>query len=210
MSYNCEVIHAKLSTLKRYSFPFDEARIPKNGIYILYEVGETGHSSDRIVRIGTHTGDNQLLSRLKQHFVKENKDRSVFRKNIGRCILNKANDDYLTKWEWDLTTRANKEKYGKLVDPAYQAEVEHKVTKYIQENFSFTVIEVLDKVDRLRIESRLISEVSKCNSCRPSNHWLGLSSPKIKIRESGLWLVNELYKETFSKDELQDFLSLIH
>jgi len=44
-----------------------------------------------------------LCSRLKQHFAKENKDRSVFRKNIGRCILNKANDDYLTKWEWDLT-----------------------------------------------------------------------------------------------------------
>ena len=42
---------------------------------------------DRIVRIGTHTGENQLRSRLMQHFVKENKNRSIFRKNIGRCFF---------------------------------------------------------------------------------------------------------------------------
>ena len=39
------------------------------------------------MNICTHTGKNQLISRLKQHFTNMNKDRSIFRKNIGRCLL---------------------------------------------------------------------------------------------------------------------------
>jgi hypothetical protein len=60
----------------------------------------------RIVRIGTHTGANQLCSRLKQHFLNEMKDRSIFRKNIGRCLLKQANDPFLEFWELDLTSHA--------------------------------------------------------------------------------------------------------
>ena len=89
MSIICDKIHYALNSLKRYYFPITETEIYKNGIYVLFEKGETAHKVDRIVRIGTHTGNNQLPSRIKQHFVTENKDRSIFRKNIGRCILNK-------------------------------------------------------------------------------------------------------------------------
>ena len=64
---------------------------------------------DRIVRIGTHTGENQLRSRLMQHFVKENKNRSIFRKNIGRCFLNIENQDYLDSWELDITPKEGRE-----------------------------------------------------------------------------------------------------
>ena len=32
-------------------------------------------------------------------FVKENKNRSIFRKNIGRCLLNKDQSEYLPLWE---------------------------------------------------------------------------------------------------------------
>ena len=53
---------------------------------------------DRIVRIGTHRGDNNLYNRLKEHFINENKDRSIFRKNIGRALLNKNQDSYLEIW----------------------------------------------------------------------------------------------------------------
>ncbi|MEQ8154920.1 MAG: hypothetical protein ABRQ25_08580 [Clostridiaceae bacterium] len=53
------------------------------------------------------------------------------------------------------------------------------------------------------MESRLISTVSLCKECFPSEGWLGRFSPKAKIRESGLWLVNELYKEPMSEEELK-------
>ena len=50
------------------------------------------------------------------------------------------------------------------------------------------------KAQRPDLESKLISTVSLCQECKPSKDWLGLYSPKEKIREGGLWLVNELYK----------------
>jgi hypothetical protein len=203
MSQICNDLHVFFSNLKRYSFPFDEKEIPKNGIYILYEKGEYAHGVDRIVRVGTHTGTDQLRSRLKQHFLKENKDRSIFRKNIGRAILAQNNDRFLEQWEWDLTTRANKDKYLPLLDQEKQSDIEKQVSEYIQEAFSFVVFEVDTKELRLDLESKIISTVSLCNECKPSIDWLGLSSPKQKIHESGLWLVNELYKTPLSEDDLK-------
>ncbi len=194
MSQVCESVHHLFANRQRHSFPFDESKIPPNGIYILFEKGEKAHGTDRIVRIGTHTGDDQLRSRLRQHFTQENKDRSIFRKNIGRALLSKASDPFLEQWEWDLTTKANKEKYLPLLDTKKQAQLEQEVSRYIRENFSFCVFEVEGKAQRLDLESKLISTVSLCKECKPSAKWLGLHSPKEKIRESGLWLVNELYK----------------
>jgi len=194
MSKVCEAVHQLFSEVKRDTFPFDETQIPHNGIYILFEKGERAHGTDRIVRIGTHTGENQLRSRLRQHFVAENKDRSIFRKNIGRALLSKRDDPFLVQWEWDLTTRANKERYLPLLDSQKQECVEQEVSSYIRENFSFCVFGVEGKEQRLDLESKLISTVSLCQECKPSKNWLGLYSPKEKIRESGLWLVNELYK----------------
>ena len=202
MSEKCNELHQMFNNMEKLTFPFIDSDIPLNGIYILFEKGELAHGTHRIVRVGTHTGDNQLVSRLKQHFIKENKDRSIFRKNIGRCILNKENDPFLDKWELDLTTREAKEKYSNLIDFDKQKEIEKKVSKYIQENFSFIVFPVVDKAKRLRLESRIISTVSLCKECTPSNNWLGLFSPKRKIRESGLWLVNELYKQPLSDEDM--------
>lgn len=136
MSKECEAIHVLARSLERHDFPFSESQIPLNGIYILFEKGEDGHGGDRIVRIGTHTGENQLRSRLKQHFLNE-------------------------------------------------------------------------KSKRLETESKVISTVSWCKNCRPSNNWLGNSSPKQKIVESGLWLVNELYKTPFDASGLEDLSKLI-
>jgi hypothetical protein len=44
--------------------------------------------------------------------------------------------------------------------------------------------------------------VSLCQECRPTEQWLGRWSPKEKIRDSGLWLVNELFKTPLSVDDL--------
>ncbi len=202
MTKKCEFLHAIFNSLKVHSFPFNENEIPKNGIYILFEKGELGHNTNRIV--GTHTGNNQLISRLKQHFLNENKDRSIFRKNIGRALLNKTKDAYLDVWEIDLTTKEAKGKFSKLIDSEKQKILEREITKYLQDNFSFVVFQVDDKNKRLELESKIISTVSKCKECKPSSTWLGLFSTKEKIREKGLWQVNELGKEQFSEKELDD------
>ena len=201
MGQICHQLHLFFNRLPVLAFPFDTNKIPQNGIYILFETGETGHGTNRIVRIGTHTGDNQLRSRLKQHYIQENKDRSIFRKNIGRAILNRDRDPFLPQWELDLTTREAKQKYKNVVDYSRQKQIEQRVTKYIQANFRFIVFCVNEKEQRLDWESKIISTVSLCTECQPSSSWLGIYSPIEKIRQSGLWNVNELYKKPLSDGE---------
>ena len=202
MSEICNELHQLFNNLERFRFPLDENKIPLNGIYVLFEAGEKAHGKDRIVRIGAHTGDSQLRSRLQQHFINENKDRSIFQKNIGRALLNGKGDTFLKQWELDLTSRKDKEKYRHVIDFKKQARVEKAVTEYIQNQLSFVAFQVDNKEERLSLESKMISTVSLCKECKPSRNWLGLSSPKTKIRESGLWLVNELYKEPLTKNNL--------
>lgn len=79
MSNNCDILHQWFNKMQKHTFPFDKHQIPENGIYILFEKGELAHSGMRIVRVGTHRGDGQLLSRLSQHFLKEKKDRKKYR-----------------------------------------------------------------------------------------------------------------------------------
>ena len=165
MSEKCKQLHQWFNNLERFSFPFDKRKIPRNGIYILFEKGETAHGMDRIVRIGTHTGKNQLRSRLKQHFINEKKDRSIFRKNIGRALLNRVKDPFLAQWEIDLTSRDAREKYSALIDFEKQKEIEKNVSQYIQTNFSFVIIEVEAKEKRLELESKIISTISLCDEC---------------------------------------------
>ncbi|MGH7950749.1 MAG: hypothetical protein ACREFE_02345 [Limisphaerales bacterium] len=204
MNQICHKLHLLFSGLPKFEFDFDINRIPRNGIYVLFENGEFAHEKDRIVRVGTHTGNNQLPSRLKQHFIKENKDRSIFRKNIGRAILNRdLNRDFLAQWEIDLTTRDARQKYAGVIDKQKLLETEKRVSEYIRRNFYFVTFRVDDKSKRLYWESKIISTISQCDECRPSQNWLGLHSPKEKIRSGRLWLVNELNKQILSENDYE-------
>jgi hypothetical protein len=209
MSNECEAVHNFARGLERLYFPFDKSKIPHNGIYILFEKGEEGHQGERIVRVGTHTGENRLYSRLKQHFFNENKDRSIFRKNIGRALLNKNSDPFLEAWELDLTTRKAREKFTSSIDFAYEKSIEARVSEYIQGNFSLCVFEVNSKDERIEIESKIISTISSCKECKPSETWLGKSSPKDKITKSGMWLINELYKMPFDASGIEYLSGLV-
>ena len=205
----CHEAHQLFHSLPHHHFPFIASRIPNNGIYILFEEGEQAHGGDRIVRIGTHTGDDKLPSRLNEHFLKENKDRSIFRKNIGRALLNKDNDPFLAQWEYDLMSREARVKFGARVDMGKQKIVECQVTDYVRTHFKFVVIPVTHKDKRLWLESRLVSTVSRCSVCQASASWLGNYSPKEKIRESGLWQEMELYKQPLSLSEFQILQALL-
>lgn len=202
----CSKLHHLMSEGQRFDFSKGYETIPLNGIYIMFERGEFAHDSDRIVRIGAHTGDNQLKSRMYQHFENENKDRSIFRKNIGRCFLNKNNHPYAKTWELDTTAKEKRELYASLIDKELESIIEKQISQYIQSNFSFCLFEIPSKKERLYFEARIIGTVSMCSQCVPSPTWLGLYSPIEKIKKSGLWQVMELYKESLSAEEL-DYLS---
>ena len=94
MTNVCENLHKLLNQLPRYHYPYDLKQFPQNGVYVLFERGEKAHGRDRIVHVGSHRGDNRLVKRLNEHFINENKDRSIFRKNIGRALLNKRDDPF--------------------------------------------------------------------------------------------------------------------
>ncbi len=65
----------------------------------------------------------------------------------------------------------------------------------IRQNFRFVIFQVIDKADRMKLKQNMISIVSLCDECKPFNGWLGNHSPVEKIRESGLWNVQGLYKD---------------
>lgn len=205
----CGRLHMLMHELEVSRFPLDVSKIPLNGIYIMFEEGEIGHDTDRIVRVGTHTGDKQLPSRILQHYVNENKDRSIFRKHIGRALLSRDGDPFLQQWNLDLTTSAAKKRYEGMVDFDKQRQVEKRVTEHLQRNLRFVCFRVDDKNARMRWESRIISTVSWCEACGPSAGWLGLHSPTARIRESGLWIVNELYKDPLAEADLEKLQCLL-
>jgi Predicted EndoIII-related endonuclease len=49
-----------------------------------------------------------------------------------------------------------------------------------------------------------------CQKCKPSENWFGLYSPKEKIKKSGLWLVNELYKVPLSDKDIEELKNLLN
>lgn len=204
MSEACLRLHQLFNGLEVHAYPFDSRAIPANGIYVMFEDGELAHGTNRIVRVGSHTGEGKLRSRLNEHFDVENKDRSIFRKNIGRALLNRDRDPFLDQWDLDLTTRVAREQHAGQVDRVRQAEVERAVSAYIRGHLRFVAVEVAGEDERLYWESRIIATVSRCEECQPSAQWLGLHSPIGRIRGSGLWNVYRLYKWPVSEVELEE------
>ena len=200
----------QFNQLPRYSYPFKQnlSSIPTNGIYLKFEKGEKLGDLDRIVRIGTDTGDNQLHSRLFQHFENQNQRRSIFRKNIGRCFLCKENNPYLSKWELDITSKVDKEKNLGSIDLEFEKLIEEKISQYIQKNFSFCVFQVNNKKDRLFWEGKIIATIAQ-SGVKPSLNWLGNFSTKPKIRDYGLWQVQGVDKQPLNTDEYQSLKKLI-
>jgi hypothetical protein len=205
----CHWLHQSLDTLPLFSYPFDLAALPRNGIYFFYEEGECGgHRADapRIVRVGTHR-DGNFRSRISEHFLLNERkmaftedqqrphDRSIFRCHIGRALLNRSRDPYLSVWEMDFTTRRTRDAKRHLRDIGKEATIEQEVTRILRNNFPFRFIAIADQVQRMGnqgLERALIGTLAGCRQCRPSNNWLGHHHPKVEIRESGLWLIQHL------------------
>lgn len=176
-------IHKVLNDLPRYTYLGNGefwSAIPKGGgVYIIFEKGEKYGCYDRITRVGK--AEKSLLSRLKQHFVREDKDHSIFRKHVGRALLNKKG---LPLDDWN--------KKGVKVPV-----VEKEVSEYLKENATFCVIPLADKNEICILEKTLIEVLAAFNRSYlaasgktiQSDNWLGNYSVSQKIKTSGLWNV---------------------
>lgn len=216
----CEWLHQSLDMLPRISYPFDVSALPENGIYFLYEEGEScSHQTakQRIVRVGTHR-DGNFRSRLAEHFLLNERkmaftrdqpaphERSIFRKHIGRALLNKAQDPYISVWDIDFTKRKTRDANRHLRDIGKEAAIEREVTQILRENFSFRFVEMADQIQRMGhqgLERPLIGTLASCPLCGPSSGWLGRYSPNVQIRESGLWLIQHLKAAPLSPPQME-------
>jgi hypothetical protein len=193
----CTKLHDALKNMPRYTFPGLLGELPSNGVYFVFESGQEGHGGERIVLIGSHTGEGNLAPRLREH-MRLNKDRSILRKHLGRAMLQRDGDPYLAIWNLDFTTRETRELHGHRIESGKQEAVEEAVSKYIETNFTVTVLptESADKAGRLK---RLcIGTVSSCSLCSPSLDWLGKHAAS-GISQSGLWEVLDLYGKGFDE-----------
>ena len=197
-------IHQLFCSMPRYKWDQINEIPFTNGIYIIFEKGEKYHDVERIVRIGTHTSNDRLKRRLLDHFVKENHDGSIFRKNIGKAILNVNKDPYLSTWTLDTSKPENR----LLINPKKNSEIEQLVSKYMRDNFSFTVFQVDSKEERLRMEEAIIATLNCEMDFCPSEKWLGQYSPENEIKESGLWLKQGLDGQLMTETEYYRLLKL--
>lgn len=195
-------LHKLFNQARRYDHSFNPDALINNGIYILFEKGEKYGEMDRVVRVGTHTGENKLPARMVQHYQIETKDRSIFRKNIGRIYLNQANDPYIDIWNVSNTERKNRLRNLPYRDFEKEAALEERITKEINDNFTFCLIEVNDKIYRLYLEMAIIATIAQ-GSSKPSPTWLGNDSPVEKIRNFGLWQVQGLKREPILDADLE-------
>ena len=204
----CQYLHETLSSLSRYRTGFNPDGLPRNGLYFLFETGENAHGSERIVRVGTHTGQNNLLKRLNEH-LNAKKDRSVFRKHIGRCLLCKRQDPFLDAWEIDLTEKATRLEKARLVDQKKLAEIEEEVSEYINQNFSFTLLMSDTKEQRRFFEDGSIGAIAQCENCKASENWLGKHHPDHRIKDSGLWNIQGLKHTPVAYDDAVRFIRTV-
>jgi hypothetical protein len=123
-------------------------------------------------------------------------DRSIFRKNIGRTLLNKQRDyDYLKVWETDFTSNINRIRQSHLRNIDKEREIESQITELLRQRFYFRLIPLEGQEKRMGktgIESKLIGTVASCKLCKPSDHWLGKFSTKAQIKNGKLWLSQHL------------------
>lgn len=202
----CLELHKLFNSMKRYNFDTIKEVPFNNGIYIFFEKNEKYLDFDRIVRVGTDTGENNLRSRMQQHFINENKDRSIFRKNIGRAILNKENNPLLTYWNLDLTEKAKKEKFYDSTLDVEKQKIEKRVTQFMCENFSFVVFPLNTKEERLRFEEAIISALYNNQDFKASENWLGnyvLPSRGNHVKEARMWLSQGIKAKPLTDEEFE-------
>jgi len=200
----CYKLHKLFNNMQRYTTETINEIPFKNGIYIFFEKGEKFGEWDRIVRVGTDLGQNHLINRLKQHLVKENKDSSVFRKNIGRAILSKTNNPLIDYWNIRFTIKENKELFYNEEKAEECKKIEKQITEFMNSKLSFVVFPLQTKEERLRFEKAIISSLYNCADFTESENWLGNYVPETQythVNSSHMWLSKGLHAKPLTDQE---------
>jgi hypothetical protein len=136
--------------------------------------------------------------------------RSIFRKNIGRALLNEQRDlDYSKIWEIDFTSHINRANHSQLGFIEKERTIESQVTELLRKKFYFRFISMEDqekRMGKISIESRLIGTVATCKLCKPSDYWFGKFSSKPQIKNGKLWLSQHLESIGLSDSDKGDLL----
>lgn len=183
---------ADLSSLKN---------LPVRGVYFFREPGElTSDGNLRVTRVGTHAvssgSKSTLRARLRAHLGPKsgngNHRGSIFRLHVGAAI--RARDNLAIPTWGKGSVRPPELRTDAM---ALQAEeiLERRVSDYIG-NMTILWVDVSDEPgpssQRSFIERNAISLLSgrRAPIEEPSPTWLGRQSPRVEIRESGLWNLN--------------------
>ncbi len=177
-------IYRLIQSLPRMDATTPRRDWPLNGIYVVFEDGETvaldGAVTGRVVRVGSHTNAGRCGKRIRQHYghinsLAGNKNGSVFRKHVGAALLRRTNpqDPRLTEWLRPM---------GRS-DP----EVETHVSQYLREHVQFRWVRVDDAAERLALETALIALFAQHPLGQPSTAWLGRHAVSENVRRAGLW-----------------------
>jgi hypothetical protein len=187
-------VHRRILGLPRFDASARGKDLPKNGIYFFFEAGETivldDRTADRIVRVGTHTGEDRLSKRIWLHY-RGTCRRSVFRAHVAEAILRRENSAV------PFDRRAASE------------EMESRVSEELASHFTFACVEVETKERRPRLESGLIALLARYPLAPPSPTWLGRFARADAIQSSGLWNTQHVASSPLSDVDAEELLALV-
>jgi hypothetical protein len=163
----CADLHQLLRTQQRNGFPPPFAELPLNGIYFIFERGQQTHDGvQRIVRVGSHRGWNNLVPRLWQHITPHG--RSSFRWDVGAAILaeRRPGFEHIPEAVWAVCdTVARKPPHrDQWVGPLDRFETQ--LSAFIAEQFTFSAIGTDNPKEALELEKACIGIVAGCDHCR--------------------------------------------
>lgn len=205
----CARLHSLISKLPLLQFSDSLDAITGGwGLYFFsertgldWERSGHGDASSGITRIGI---SSTTSSRIEHHFdgaipLAEisvetfcPKDRSIFRKHIGRALLNSPGHPhgaYLSVWDVDLTTKKARESQRSSRRIDVERAIEGEVSDILKSRFSFRSFKVPNGDVARQIESACVGIVSACPACRRSVGWLGRHHPRPGIANGKLWNV---------------------
>lgn len=197
--------------------------LPERGVYFFREPGEhraANPNASRVVRVGTHAvssgSKSTLYKRLKTHLGTKssggNHRGSIFRLHVGTALLARNGTSLPT---WGIGSSAPLALRSSESARFAEEACEKRVSEYIGA-MSVLWVHVPDEAGphsmRAVIERNSIALLS--NQFVPidsaSASWLGRFSPRVEIRDSGLWNLNyvrEVYDPLFL-DKLEPFVTL--
>ncbi len=200
-------LYALVQGLPRCDSTTDLHKLPADGIYLFFEMGELapwrGGTTDRIVRIGINEKDGGFRRRIRKHYgrVKSlggNRGQSAFRRHIGGDWLRRQDAQCQRVDPW------LRDKVGEFDD------VEKAVSQLLRDRFTFVWLEVQDTLLRARLEKGLIGLLAQWPLGKPSQSWLGHHAKNDKIRRAGLWNSDDIDALPLTSQELIQIESLAY